>query len=340
MAPHSNPGRGARGLRGQACGCALRRDLALACRPYRQSRRVPRRDRDHPEGRVGLCHGATTKTLQSRSQIAADRGRQGPARRRQPNYFIDARPHAGAPVAARPSREDGRCRVVGRCRAFPVELGQPAGSRLQLRQGRIVSINGENRACPGRETRATLDQSRQAIERRSPPRSGLLRVTGAFRVKARVLIAATMLAFGVTEPLFGQMLVAHRIPAALAMEAVEAAVTACTQQGYGVTATVIDADAQRIAVLRGDTAGVHTFEASWSKAYTTVAFATILQLDSSGATASRLAQYSAQPPPGTLPFQPPEHMIIRAGCLTIKPTQHAAGAIGSVGRAGGRRCGA
>jgi uncharacterized protein GlcG (DUF336 family) len=33
-----------------------------------------------------------------------------------------------------------------------------------------------------------------------------------------------------------------------------------------VTATVIDADAQRIAVLRGDGAGVHTFEASWGKA--------------------------------------------------------------------------
>jgi uncharacterized protein GlcG (DUF336 family) len=38
------------------------------------------------------------------------------------------------------------------------------------------------------------------------------------------------------------------------MEAVAAAVSACTQKGYGVTATVIDADAVRIAMLRGDTA--------------------------------------------------------------------------------------
>ena len=147
-------------------------------------------------------------------------------------------------------------------------------------------------------------------------------------MKARVLIAATMLAFGGTEPLFGQMFVTHRIPAALAMEAVEAAVTACTQQGYGVTATVIDADAQRIAVLRGDTAGVHTFEASWGKAYTAVAFAPIFKLDSGGEMASRLAQFTARQPPGTLPFQPPEHMIFRAGGLTIKLGDEVIGAIG------------
>lgn len=45
-----------------------------------------------------------------------------------------------------------------------------------------------------------------------------------------------------------------------------------------MTATVIDADAQRIAMLRGDTAGVHTFEASWGKAYTAVGFAPLLKL--------------------------------------------------------------
>jgi uncharacterized protein GlcG (DUF336 family) len=120
------------------------------------------------------------------------------------------------------------------------------------------------------------------------------------------------------------------------MEAVEAAVTACTQQGYGVTATVIDADAQRIAVLRGDTAGVHTFEASWGKAYTAVAFAPIFKLDSGGEMASRLAQFTARQPPGTLPFQPPEHMIFRAGGLTIKLGDEVIGAIGVGGAPSGR----
>jgi uncharacterized protein GlcG (DUF336 family) len=112
------------------------------------------------------------------------------------------------------------------------------------------------------------------------------------------------------------------------MEAVAAAVAACTEQGYGVTATVIDADAERIATLRGDTAGVHTFEASRGKAYTAVAFAPMLKLDSNSALAARLAQFQATQPPGTLAFQPPEHMIFRAGGLTIKLGEEVIGAIG------------
>ena len=125
-----------------------------------------------------------------------------------------------------------------------------------------------------------------------------------------------------------EVLTTHRIPAALANEAVSAAVAACTRQGFGVTATVIDADAQRIAMLRGDTAGVHTFEASWGKAYTAVGFAPIFKLDSSGELAARLAQFSAHQPPGTLAFQPPEGMIFRAGGLTIKFGDEVIGSIG------------
>ena len=125
-----------------------------------------------------------------------------------------------------------------------------------------------------------------------------------------------------------QTLVTHRIPATLAIEAVTVAVAACTQQGYGVTATLIDADAQRIAMLRGDTAGVHTFEASWGKAYTAVGFAPIVKLDSSGELAARVAQFTARQPPGTLAFQPPEHMIFRAGGLTITLGDEVIGAIG------------
>jgi uncharacterized protein GlcG (DUF336 family) len=142
------------------------------------------------------------------------------------------------------------------------------------------------------------------------------------------LIGAASLLCDTAGRAYAQTLLAHRLPAALAMEAVEAAVTACAQNGYGVTATVIDIDAQRIAMLRGDTAGVHTFEASWSKAYTAVAFAPMSNLDSSGEVAARLAQYTARQPPGTLPFQAPEGMIFRAGGLTIKLGEEVIGAIG------------
>jgi uncharacterized protein GlcG (DUF336 family) len=52
------------------------------------------------------------------------------------------------------------------------------------------------------------------------------------------------------------------------------------------------------------------------------------KLDSSGEVATRLAQFTARQPPGTLPFQPPEGMILRAGALTIKLGDEVIGAIG------------
>ncbi len=142
------------------------------------------------------------------------------------------------------------------------------------------------------------------------------------------LVGSAGLAGGWATNACAQVLGTHRVPAALAMEAVQAAVATCSQQGYGVTATVIDADAQRIAMLRGDKAGVHTFEASWGKAYTAVGFAPMAKVDSSGKVAALIAQFSARQPPGTLPFQPPEHMIFRAGGLTIKLGDEVIGAIG------------
>jgi uncharacterized protein GlcG (DUF336 family) len=91
-------------------------------------------------------------------------------------------------------------------------------------------------------------------------------------------------------------------------------------------------DAERIAVLGGDGAAVHTFEASWGKAYTAVGFAPMAKLDSGGEVVTRLAQFTARQPLGTLPFQPPEGMILRAGALTIELGEEVIGAI-SVGGA-------
>ena len=151
------------------------------------------------------------------------------------------------------------------------------------------------------------------------------------KVGLRLIVSAALAALQFHRSAAAEVLTTHRIPAALANEAVSAAVAACTRQGFGVTATVIDADAQRIATLRGDTAGVHTFQASWGKAYTAIGFAPMLKLDNNGEVAARIAQFAARQPPGTLPFQPPEGMIFRAGGLTIKFGDEVIGAIGVVG---------
>lgn len=65
-----------------------------------------------------------------------------------------------------------------------------------------------------------------------------------------------------------QLIATHRIPAALALEAVGEAVAACAQRGFTETAVLVDADGVRQALLRGDGSGPHSLDSAYSKAYT------------------------------------------------------------------------
>jgi uncharacterized protein GlcG (DUF336 family) len=144
------------------------------------------------------------------------------------------------------------------------------------------------------------------------------------------IVFAVLALLGAGGSAAAQTLTTHRIPAALAVEAVAEAVATCAKQGHAVTATIIDIDARRVAMLRGDGAGPHTEDVSWGKAYTAVSYAPIYGLDSSGAAAER------QQPPGAPPFQPPEHMVLRAGGLAIKLGNEVIGAIGVTGAPGAK----
>jgi uncharacterized protein GlcG (DUF336 family) len=135
-------------------------------------------------------------------------------------------------------------------------------------------------------------------------------------------------------PTMAEPLATHRVPASLALEAVGEAVAACSKQGYAVSATVIDADAVTVAALRGDGAPVHTIEAAWQKAYTAASFAPIFKLDSGSGVAALLQRIGKNAPPGPPPFQGPEHMILRAGGLTLKVGDEVIGAIGVGGAPG------
>ena len=78
----------------------------------------------------------------------------------------------------------------------------------------------------------------------------------------RRLLPATAIAgaasAALAAPASAQGLIAtHRIPAALAAEAVTEAVAHCAGQGYAETAVLVDADGVTQAVLRGDRAGSH-----------------------------------------------------------------------------------
>lgn len=121
------------------------------------------------------------------------------------------------------------------------------------------------------------------------------------------------------------LLTIHRVPAALANEAVAEAVAHCAGQGYAVSAVVVDADGVREAVLRGDHAGVHSLDSAFGKAYTASSFK-----DDSGAIAQRLLANPAVAPLGHLPG-----ILLVQGGVAIKIGDETVGAIGAAGAPGG-----
>lgn len=74
----------------------------------------------------------------------------------------------------------------------------------------------------------------------------------------------------------------YALPLNLAVEAATEAVRVCAQNGYQVSATVVDMDGVRQVDLRGDGATIHTAESSYDKAYTVVTLGPIFDFDTSG----------------------------------------------------------
>jgi uncharacterized protein GlcG (DUF336 family) len=72
------------------------------------------------------------------------------------------------------------------------------------------------------------------------------------------------------------------LPLSIALDAATEAVKVCAQNGYQVTATVVDMDGEPQVALRGDGATVHTKESSFQKAYTVITLGPIFNFDTSG----------------------------------------------------------
>ncbi|HLW92208.1 MAG TPA: heme-binding protein [Roseiarcus sp.] len=121
-----------------------------------------------------------------------------------------------------------------------------------------------------------------------------------------------------------ETLVTHRIPAALALEAVGEAVAACARQGYNETAVLVDADGVREAVLRGDRAGAHTLDSAYDKAYTAASFKS---------DTSALVERAKTAPIAPLLAKLP-HLLLFGGGLVIKVDDEVVGAIGAAGAPG------
>jgi uncharacterized protein GlcG (DUF336 family) len=123
----------------------------------------------------------------------------------------------------------------------------------------------------------------------------------------------------------------QRLSASLANELVGDAVANCAQQGYAVTATVVDLDGVRQAMLRGNGAPIHTVDLSYYKAYSAASLTLARKEDSTKAVAARMSKNPASPlPPTVLP-----NVTYAVGGVTIMTGGTAIGAIGVSGAPGG-----
>lgn len=122
-----------------------------------------------------------------------------------------------------------------------------------------------------------------------------------------------------------QALTVRDIPAALAVEAVSAAVADCASRGYNVSGTVVDRSGQIKALQRADNAGPHSIETSRRKAYTAL---------STKAPTTRLMENTQKnPAAANLVFI--QDFIALGGGVPIQITGETIGAIGIGGAPGG-----
>lgn len=141
--------------------------------------------------------------------------------------------------------------------------------------------------------------------------------------KLPIVVAAAAIG---TVASWADTLPTHRIPAALAVEAVSEAVAACARQGYHETAAVLDADGATIATLRGDGAGIHTLDSAHDKAYTAVTFRNdTLALAERAKGEDSIALLAKLP-----------HVIFFGGGAVIKLGDEVIGGIGAAGAPGAK----
>jgi uncharacterized protein GlcG (DUF336 family) len=144
--------------------------------------------------------------------------------------------------------------------------------------------------------------------------------------QAYKLLAVTTAALFAPPASWADTLQTHRIPAALAIDAVTAAVASCSKRGYHETVTMLDADGAIIATLRGDGAGIHTLDSAYDKAYTAVSFKNdTLDLVERVKGESSIASLAKLP-----------HVIFFGGGIVVKLNDEVIGAIGAAGAPGAK----
>ena len=138
-----------------------------------------------------------------------------------------------------------------------------------------------------------------------------------------IALAASAL---VTAPSFAKDTVQQTsLATTLAVDIAQAAVSACTGDGYNVSAAVTDRSGVLLALVRSENAGAHTASASTQKAFTSA---------SSRNPTSAMAENVAKNP-GAAGLADIPGFLVLAGGVPIKVGKDTIGAIGVAGAPGG-----
>lgn len=124
----------------------------------------------------------------------------------------------------------------------------------------------------------------------------------------------------------------QKLSAALANELVGESVAQCVQNGYKVTAIVVDLDGVRQALLRGDGAPIHTVDNAYYKAYSSASLTLARKEDSTKVIADRMAKSA----PSTVPQTPLPNVTYAQGGVAIRAGDTIIGGLGVSGAPGGQ----
>lgn len=151
------------------------------------------------------------------------------------------------------------------------------------------------------------------------------------RKRGRALWAGLVVVLGAAGAQAQVQYSGRALPLSLAMEAAHAAVQQCAQQGYPVSASVVDTAGVERVFLRADHSTVHTHDTALRKAYTVATLGPVFGVDSTGALVEKLGRSGNAAALSTIP-----QVILLAGGVLIRVGGEPLAALGVGGAPGGQ----
>lgn len=153
----------------------------------------------------------------------------------------------------------------------------------------------------------------------------------SWRGFAIVVASALPFSSSLAESAFAQaQKSAHTLSLELAMDAANEAIRVCANMGWPVSVSIVDAAGNVKLQAKGDGSAIHTKDASFRKAYTTVAYAPLFHFNKLSEWVEALKSNPYASAYATLP-----NIFLLPGAVAIKDGDEVIAAIGVGGAPGG-----